>query len=60
MRAISLNSLIRWLDKGDKMVLQVARVVENLDQNRQGTIEYIWEDVPIVTPWEANKEKENE
>ena len=44
-----LYQAIRWLDLGDGIVvLQVLRIKSHLDQNRQGTYEEIWEDVPVV------------
>ena len=48
MHPVYLKDSIRWLDLGDRKVLQVRTIVANLDSNRQGTIDEVWEDVPVV------------
>ncbi len=57
---ISLKNAIRWLDSGDRVVLQILRVKSHIDwATGQGVRVEIWEDVPtVIAPKESSARDE--
>ena len=55
-----LKDFFRWLEKDGKKVLQVRRIVSNINNEGQGVFYDEWIDVPIVSNKEEIDEKINQ